>query len=54
MVGPEQNCELSLQVTHVSPESTAGPGGGLVPEETCWTSGKAPELAYLGAQGYWP
>lgn len=26
----------------------------LVPEETCWTSGKAPELAYLGAQGYWP
>lgn len=23
-------------------------------EETCWTSGKAPELAYLGAQGYWP
>lgn len=28
MVGPEQNCELSLQATHMSPESTAGLSGG--------------------------
>lgn len=55
MVGPEQNHELNLQSTHVSPESTEGLSGWSgTRRDLCGYQERLQSLAYLSAQGYRP
>lgn len=52
---PEQNGELSLQSTHVSPASTAGLSGGPgARRDLCGRQERLQSLACLGARGYRP
>ena len=51
----EQNGELSLQSTHVSPASTAGLSGGPgARRDLCGRQERLQSLACLGARGYRP